>query len=154
MTLTVEPERWGGLLFFRPETGVVDGREVPGTVAGCPGCGWTGAPSIGTGTEEHGGPLLTGERSTWCPACESEGTAPGDRELRVAGPEDVCGGGPWARLTRRGELGELYRPRRGRAAFRREQLGTVTRIGVKVGRNDPCPCDSGRKWKKCCGVAA
>ncbi|MEM7079356.1 MAG: SEC-C metal-binding domain-containing protein [Pseudomonadota bacterium] len=21
----------------------------------------------------------------------------------------------------------------------------------KVGRNDPCPCDSGRKYKKCCG---
>ena len=22
----------------------------------------------------------------------------------------------------------------------------------KVGRNDPCPCGSGRKYKKCCGV--
>lgn len=22
---------------------------------------------------------------------------------------------------------------------------------VKVGRNDPCPCGSGKKWKKCCG---
>jgi uncharacterized protein YchJ len=21
----------------------------------------------------------------------------------------------------------------------------------KVGRNDPCPCGSGRKYKKCCG---
>lgn len=21
----------------------------------------------------------------------------------------------------------------------------------KVGRNAPCPCGSGRKWKKCCG---
>lgn len=21
---------------------------------------------------------------------------------------------------------------------------------VKIGRNDPCPCDSGRKFKKCC----
>lgn len=21
----------------------------------------------------------------------------------------------------------------------------------KIGRNDPCPCDSGRKFKKCCG---
>jgi uncharacterized protein len=27
---------------------------------------------------------------------------------------------------------------------------TVTRP-VKVGRNDPCPCGSGRKYKKCCG---
>jgi len=23
-----------------------------------------------------------------------------------------------------------------------------------VGRNDPCPCGSGRKYKKCCGAAA
>lgn len=23
----------------------------------------------------------------------------------------------------------------------------------KVGRNDPCPCGSGKKWKKCCGAA-
>lgn len=28
------------------------------------------------------------------------------------------------------------------------------RIVVKVGRNDPCPCGSGKKYKKCCGVAA
>lgn len=21
----------------------------------------------------------------------------------------------------------------------------------KIGRNDPCPCKSGRKFKKCCG---
>ncbi|PSQ76908.1 MAG: preprotein translocase subunit SecA [Bacteroidetes bacterium QH_8_67_23] len=24
-------------------------------------------------------------------------------------------------------------------------------VGEKVGRNDPCPCGSGRKYKKCCG---
>ena len=23
--------------------------------------------------------------------------------------------------------------------------------GRKVGRNDPCPCGSGKKYKKCCG---
>ncbi|MBQ8412376.1 MAG: SEC-C domain-containing protein, partial [Lachnospiraceae bacterium] len=22
----------------------------------------------------------------------------------------------------------------------------------KVGRNDPCPCGSGKKFKKCCGA--
>jgi hypothetical protein len=26
------------------------------------------------------------------------------------------------------------------------------RSKVKVGRNDPCPCGSGKKYKKCCGV--
>jgi preprotein translocase subunit SecA len=28
------------------------------------------------------------------------------------------------------------------------------RAGAKVGRNDPCPCGSGKKYKKCCGKAA
>jgi preprotein translocase subunit SecA len=27
----------------------------------------------------------------------------------------------------------------------------VKRTGPKVGRNDPCPCGSGKKYKKCCG---
>jgi len=27
---------------------------------------------------------------------------------------------------------------------------TVRREGRKVGRNDPCPCGSGKKYKKCC----
>jgi preprotein translocase subunit SecA len=25
------------------------------------------------------------------------------------------------------------------------------RVGPKVGRNDPCPCGSGKKYKSCCG---
>jgi SEC-C motif-containing protein len=29
--------------------------------------------------------------------------------------------------------------------------GTVRNEGPKVGRNDPCPCGSGKKYKKCCG---
>jgi preprotein translocase subunit SecA len=28
---------------------------------------------------------------------------------------------------------------------------TVKRDSAKVGRNDPCPCGSGKKYKKCCG---
>jgi preprotein translocase subunit SecA len=28
------------------------------------------------------------------------------------------------------------------------------RAGAKIGRNDPCPCGSGKKYKKCCGKAA
>ncbi|MFL3646411.1 MAG: SEC-C metal-binding domain-containing protein [Cellvibrionales bacterium] len=27
----------------------------------------------------------------------------------------------------------------------------VTRIEPKIGRNDACPCGTGRKFKKCCG---
>jgi len=34
--------------------------------------------------------------------------------------------------------------------FRDEPLGTIVRHDQKVGRNDPCPCGSGKKFKKCC----
>jgi uncharacterized protein YecA (UPF0149 family) len=27
-----------------------------------------------------------------------------------------------------------------------------SRLAVKIGRNDPCPCGSGRKYKRCCGA--
>src|SRR5262249_3870836 len=35
-----------------------------------------------------------------------------------------------------------------------EKVETVRRDGEKVGRNDPCPCGSGKKYKKCHGQAA
>jgi yecA family protein len=38
--------------------------------------------------------------------------------------------------------------RPGRAAMQRP--GTYKRAGKKIGRNDPCPCGSGRKFKACC----
>jgi preprotein translocase subunit SecA len=28
----------------------------------------------------------------------------------------------------------------------------IRRVGPEVGRNDPCPCGSGKKYKKCCGA--
>jgi len=44
-------------------------------------------------------------------------------------------------------------------AFTPQKQGTVpepqgevpSRKQLKVGRNDPCPCGSGKKFKKCCG---
>ncbi len=35
-----------------------------------------------------------------------------------------------------------------------ERIGPVVRDKPKVGRNEPCPCGSGKKYKKCCGSAA
>ncbi|MGA8069226.1 MAG: preprotein translocase subunit SecA, partial [Terriglobales bacterium] len=32
------------------------------------------------------------------------------------------------------------------------QVQQIVRSGDKVGRNDPCPCGSGKKYKKCCGA--
>jgi preprotein translocase subunit SecA len=34
-----------------------------------------------------------------------------------------------------------------------DEVQTIRREGKKVGRNDPCPCGSGRKYKKCHGAA-
>ena len=33
-----------------------------------------------------------------------------------------------------------------------QQIQQVVRGQAKVGRNDPCPCGSGKKYKKCCGA--
>jgi hypothetical protein len=35
-----------------------------------------------------------------------------------------------------------------------EQQGTIVNEQPKVGRNEPCPCGSGKKFKKCHGVSA
>jgi hypothetical protein len=34
----------------------------------------------------------------------------------------------------------------------RHNSGAVARSEPKVGRNDPCPCGGGKKYKKCCGA--
>jgi preprotein translocase subunit SecA len=34
----------------------------------------------------------------------------------------------------------------------RQPVQQVVRGAAKVGRNDPCPCGSGKKYKKCCGA--
>ena len=32
-----------------------------------------------------------------------------------------------------------------------KQKGTPIKADKKIGRNDPCPCGSGKKYKNCCG---
>ena len=34
----------------------------------------------------------------------------------------------------------------------RDTSASEPRHSVKIGRNDPCPCGSGKKYKRCCGV--
>ncbi|MBN1385304.1 MAG: preprotein translocase subunit SecA [Elusimicrobia bacterium] len=45
--------------------------------------------------------------------------------------------------------GHPAQPRQPQAAAASKQ--TVPNVPKKIGRNDPCPCGSGRKYKKCCG---
>ncbi|NBQ68688.1 MAG: YecA family protein [Nitrosomonadaceae bacterium] len=40
------------------------------------------------------------------------------------------------------------------AVYEQKVASTIQRSHPKIGRNDPCPCGSGLKFKKCCGVAA
>jgi hypothetical protein len=57
------------------------------------------------------------------------------------------------------KLGEQLRAAMGLKLTADNQLVPLTREGAtmierpasKVGRNDPCPCGSGKKFKKCCG---
>lgn len=51
----------------------------------------------------------------------------------------------WVSLLTEERRKELYK----------EQKNSSTVVkGKKVGRNDACPCGSGKKYKKCCGVNA
>ncbi|NLX64061.1 MAG: SEC-C domain-containing protein [Clostridiaceae bacterium] len=38
-----------------------------------------------------------------------------------------------------------------RASIRKQYNEDHRAVRTKVGRNDPCPCGSGKKYKKCCG---
>ena len=39
-----------------------------------------------------------------------------------------------------------------KALYKEQKESTTIRVGKKIGRNDPCPCGSGRKYKQCCGA--
>ena len=47
---------------------------------------------------------------------------------------------------------KLLTPERRKELYREQKKsGTIVK-GKKIGRNDPCPCGSGKKYKKCCGM--
>jgi preprotein translocase subunit SecA len=41
-----------------------------------------------------------------------------------------------------------------KASRERSDKQQPVKVGQKIGRNDPCPCGSGKKYKKCCGALA
>lgn len=45
----------------------------------------------------------------------------------------------------------LLTKERRKELYREQKLSTTVVKGPKIGRNDPCPCGSGKKYKKCCG---
>lgn len=48
--------------------------------------------------------------------------------------------------------GDAHTHEAGQGHHHHEKPQTVVREEPKVGRNDPCPCGSGKKYKKCHGV--
>ena len=38
-----------------------------------------------------------------------------------------------------------------KALYKEQKSSTTIRKGIKIYPNDPCPCGSGKKYKKCCG---
>ena len=48
----------------------------------------------------------------------------------------------WDQILTEEKRKELYKTQKA--------SGTIVK-GPKIGRNDPCPCGSGKKYKKCCG---
>lgn len=49
---------------------------------------------------------------------------------------------------------EAHTHKEGEDHHHHEKVQTYVRETAKVGRNDPCTCGSGKKYKKCCGVNA
>lgn len=50
----------------------------------------------------------------------------------------------WKNVFSEDELVKLYKEQK--------KSTTIVNAGPKIGRNDPCPCGSGKKYKKCCGA--
>ena len=50
----------------------------------------------------------------------------------------------WSNVFDEDELTKLYKEQK--------KSTTIVHDGPKIGRNDPCPCGSGKKYKKCCGA--
>lgn len=50
----------------------------------------------------------------------------------------------WTNVFSDEELAKLYKEQK--------KSTTIVHDGPKIGRNDPCPCGSGKKYKKCCGA--
>ena len=84
----------------------------------------------------------------------TEGDLPGNVEVLIG--MDIIGRGDFAISNKDGKTAFTFRmPSLERIDFV-EQVKKLPRTRTlppssKVGRNDPCPCGSGKKYKKCCG---
>jgi hypothetical protein len=135
-------------------------------------CGGDAARAFASGTREYAPELLAGFLAG---ACEVRGVEPEELEegdlkpalLKLAKlqlPESVKAEVPGlcaallTELETQGRLGGgrlmgayVRALREGFAEAASGKAKPIKNPGSKIGRNDPCPCGSGRKYKKCCG---
>ena len=45
----------------------------------------------------------------------------------------------------------LLSSERRKELYKEQKISTTIVKDKKIGRNDPCPCNSGKKYKQCCG---
>ena len=65
------------------------------------------------------------------------------KNMVAAGADWLYGLEEWNDIFDEDKRAQLYKEQK--------QSQTVRHEGPKIGRNDPCPCGSGKKYKKCCG---
>jgi preprotein translocase subunit SecA len=103
--------------------------------------------------------ISRGER----PAAEREAAPASGAPVRSAADADGNGRRPPRSIaTSVDDLEEAFQRRKRReleqarmaGAGDRQPVQQVVRSGAKIGRNDPCPCGSGKKYKRCCGASA
>jgi preprotein translocase subunit SecA len=103
----------------------------------------------------------TGTLSGGGPQDQDQGGPAGVPVVRSGGGTDGNGKRPpQAVATSMDDLEEAFQRRKRReleqarmaGAGERQPVQQVVRNSEKIGRNDPCPCGSGKKYKKCCGA--
>lgn len=102
-------------------------------------------------------------RSSWHPATRPEQVemTPQLRwlELEIIDAPVPLGDEGWVEFSARCSVAGRVEQMRERSRFMREEGRWFYVDGrlhagakpVKIGRNEPCPCGSGRKYKQCCG---
>jgi preprotein translocase subunit SecA len=111
-----------------------------------------GSRVLAGGNGEEGGPFVfTGSQAP---------DLDGGNGVGVQVPPADGGRSPKRASTSVDEMEEAFMRRKQRELQQARMAGSgdlqpvqqVVRSGHKVGRNDPCPCGSGKKYKKCCGA--
>jgi hypothetical protein len=139
-----DKELFSDLCHLASELGVQDERIFQHLCALMETDEGMGAMCFANFGDERALPLLRTHIEAFQPNWGSEFGMMDLNELTAA-YEEVAGSMPDDLAERVGALEAKWNARRGRRSS-----GVPGKAGPKVGRNDPCPCGSGKKHKRCC----